>query len=614
MRIQKMKRMTCAAFLIFAFSPSLILLTSCDDFFNQESNDVLYANQEHLDNAVDSAWSVVGILGKLQLVADRTVVLGEVRGDLVDLSPTASKDLRDVANFTVGDDNIYNNPTDYYAVINNCNYFLAHADTALRSRNEPVFMAEWAAVKAIRAWTYLQLALNYGKVPLITEPLLSREDAEAAEKGNMASIEDICTYFIDDLATVPARYNNDFPLDRRYISVPNVSNTELLFFPVTLLRAEFYLWRATATASVNDYKQAALLYFQFINERGGTSTAYPTKTENLRWAAGSTDFIVPQGTIDYARSEDLITIIPGNSSPTEGAYSQLNNLFCSNENNNYQVSILASQRIFDISEAQDYCLPANNGQSYSFAPKGLRSYQSGDLRLSQVYDEDYTYDPFTEERIRTKYIKKHRSTNVTVYRRIMVYLHLAEALNGAGYPRMAWLVLATGLSNRQIKEQAMPYYMTDDRADSLFLDQFQFDDRIYQVATFNNYNNGNGEGNQLGIHSRGSGWTPLNDHYALINDTIEPDLQKRRQLIAEQQLFVDSLLLNENALELAFEGTRYYDLMRFAMRQPNPATFMAKHVFARRGEDKSAEVQAEVQTTFADRATWFLHWNGKIGY
>ncbi|MBO7108644.1 MAG: RagB/SusD family nutrient uptake outer membrane protein [Prevotella sp.] len=590
-----------------------VALTSCDDFFNQESNDVLYDNQEHLDNAVDSAWSVVGILGKLQLVADRTVVLGEVRGDLVDLSIAASSDLRDVANFNVGDDNKYNNPTDYYAVINNCNYFLAHVDTSLRSRNEPIFMAEWAAVKGIRAWTYLQLALNYGKVPLITEPLLSREDAEAAEKGHMAGIEDICTYFIDDLSTVPARYNNDFPLDARYITVTNVNSTELLFFPVTLLKAELYLWRATVTKSVNDYKQAALNYFQFISERNGTSAPYPTKADNLRWRAGSTEFSSPAGTLDYLKAEDLISVIPGNSSPTVGFYSELNNLFCSNDDNNYQVSLLASQRIFDISEAQDYCLPATNAQSYSFVPKGLRDYQSGDLRLSRVYDEDYEYDPFTEERIRTKYISKHRSTNVTVYRRIMVYLHLAEALNGAGYPRMAYLILSTGLSNRQIKEQAMPYYMTDDRADSLYLAQFNFDDRLYRVCTFDDYNGISTEGNQLGIHSRGSGWTPLNDRYALINDTIEPDLQKRQQLVAEQQLFVDSLLLNENALELAFEGARYYDLMRFAMRQSNPAAFMADHIFARRGEDKRAEVQGEVKTDFADRSTWFLKWNGKIG-
>jgi len=612
--ITKINKKVAAGVFSLLFPLSSLLMMSCDDFFNQESNDVLYDDQEHLNNAVDSAWSVVGILGKLQLVADRTVVLGEVRGDLVDLSTAASSDLRDVANFSVGDNNMYNNPTDYYAVINNCNYFLAHVDTALRSRNEPVFMAEYAAVKGIRAWTYLQLALNYGKVPLITEPLLSREDAEAAEKGHMAGIEDICTYFIDDLATIPARYNNDFPLDDRYVSVPNVSNTQLLFFPIVLMRAELYLWRAAMTGNVNDYKQSALLYYQFISERGGTAVGYPTKADNLRWYTGTSDFYSPNGSLDYARSEDLITIIPSNSSPTEGAYSELHNLFCSNSDNNYQVSLLASQRIFDISEAQDYCLPASSSaESYSYAPKGLRNYQSGDLRLSDVYDEDYEYDPFTEERIRTKYIYKYRSTNVTIYRRIMVYLHLAEALNGAGYPRMAWLILATGLSNRQIKEQAIPYYMTEDRSDSLYLSQFEFEDRIYHVCTFNDYNGISTEGNQLGIHSRGSGWTPLNDRYALINDTIEPDLQKRRQLIAEQQVFVDSLLLNENALELAFEGNRYYDLMRFAMRQANPAEFMAKHIFARRGEEKRSEVQGEVKTNFADRSTWFLKWNGKIG-
>ena len=611
--ITKINKKVVAQGFAFLLPLSSFLMMSCDDFFKQESNDVLYADQEHLDNAVDSAWSVVGILGKLQVVADRTILLGEVRGDLVDLSTAASSDLRDVANFNVGDDNMYNNPTDYYAIINNCNYFLAHADTSLRSRNEPVFMAEWAAVKGIRAWTYLQLALNYGRVPLITEPLLSREDAEAAENGHMAGIEDICTYFLDDLAGVPARYNNDFPLDSRYITVTNVSSTDLLFFPVTLLRGELYLWRATMTGSVSDYKQAALNYFQFINERDGTSSAYPTKSDNLRWRAGTISFLSPNGSLDYTKNEDLITVIPGNSSPTLGAYSELQNLFCSNDDNNYQVSILASQRIFDISEAQDYCLPATNGLSYSYAPKGLRNYQSGDLRLSRVYDENYEYDPFTEERIRTKYIYKHRSTNVTIYRRIMVYLHLAEALNGAGYPRMAYLILSTGLSNRQIKEQVMPYYMTEDRADSLYLDQFNFEDRIYHVCTFDDFEGRTTEGNQLGIHSRGSGWTPLNDRYALINDTIEPDLSKRRQLVAEQQIFVDSLLLNENALELAFEGTRYYDLMRFALRQSNPAAFMADHIFARRGEDKRAEMQGELKTNFTDRSTWFLKWNGKIG-
>ena len=193
-------------------------LVSCDDFFAQESDDVLYADKEHLDNAVDTVFSVTGILTKLQVIADRTILLGEVRGDLVQLTAAANSDLREMADFEVSDDNRYNVPSDYYAIINNCNYFIAHADTALRSnRNEEIFMKEFAAVKAIRAWTYLQLAINYGRVPFVTEPLLSREEAEAAEQGTTADIQAVCSYFINDLAelqgvesAVLVSYNGDY--------------------------------------------------------------------------------------------------------------------------------------------------------------------------------------------------------------------------------------------------------------------------------------------------------------------------------------------------------------------------------------------------------------------
>ena len=605
-----MMKLLGAAFFILQSS----FFISCDDFFKQESNDVLYANQEHLNNAVDTAYSVVGILGKLQTIADRTILLGEVRGDLVDLTLRANSDLRDLANFCVGDDNRYNQPSDYYAVINNCNYYVEHADTALRSRNEPVFMAEYAAVKSIRAWTYLQLALNYGRVPLFTEPLLSREAAEAAEKGATAGIEEICSFFLNDLANLPTRYNTDYPLDHNYVTITGVSDTELLFFPLSLIRGELYLWRASVTGSVSDYREAALQYFQFISERNGQNEAYATTIERNMWQAGTTVFNYPSNGLKRSYNDAPITIIPGNSTPAYGAYSELNDLFCSNSENNFQVSIEPSQRAFDISEAQDYCLPSTNGKSFSFAPKGLSEYKSGDLRLYDNYYEDSEYDPYTEERIRTKYVRKHSSTNVTIYRRTMVYLHLAEALNGAGYPRMAFLILSEGLSNKKIMSDVMPYYMTDDRSDSLYLAQFNFDDKIYEVADVNDFIGSVSHDNyQMGIHSRGSGWTPGNASYQFL-DSVMIDSVNVAVPIAKQQAYVDSLLLNEEALELAFEGTRYYDIMRFALRQDNPAAFMAKHILARRGEENRGELQGEVKTDFTDRSTWFLHWNGKIGF
>ena len=164
--MKKYNIIICAFCLVCGF-------TACSDFLDQESDQVIYADKDHLNNATDTLWSMAGIMNKMQVIADRTILLGEMRGDLVDITNNASADLRDVAFFNIGDDNVYNSPRDYYAVINNCNYFIANADTALRNnRNEYVFMKEYAAVKAFRAWTYLQMVLNYGSVPFVTEPIM----------------------------------------------------------------------------------------------------------------------------------------------------------------------------------------------------------------------------------------------------------------------------------------------------------------------------------------------------------------------------------------------------------------------------------------------------------
>jgi hypothetical protein len=122
--------------------------------------------------------------------------------------------------------------------------------------------------------------------------------------------------------------------------------------------------------------------------------------------------------------------------------------------------------------------------------------------------------------------------------------------------------------------------------------------------------------NTMGIHSRGSGYTPMNIHYQLIDsvpDATDPTKNVAVPL-AEKQAYVDSLILNEGALELAFEGTRYYDIMRYALRQSNPGATMQKLVCGRRGEAKRAEVQGELKKDLTNQSNWFISWNGKIGF
>ena len=603
---------------------ALPLFTACEDFFTQESSDVLYADQEHLNLSEDSIYSVIGVMTKLQSVADRTILLGELRGDLVGLTEVANKDLREIADFSVTDDNAYNSPSDYYSVINNCNYFIAKADTALRNnRGEHIFMKEYAAVKAIRAWTYLQLAINYGSVPFYTEPVLSKEEAEEAENKPRADIQTVCNFFIDDLASLPERYNTEFP---GYRTIRGVES-KLLYFPLSIVRGDLYLWLASFTHDTNHYKKAAENYYKYISERNGVNSAYPlTMDDRCYWPAGAANWQIPDGSIfpigEYASSDgELITMIAGDSIRAEGHYSELRNFFTSRQENDYKVSIKPSQRIVEISEAQNNCVLSTNGSSMTYAPKGLTDHMSGDLRLQDVWRESWTRDAASGDRIETQYIYKYSSQrNVHIYRRTMVYLRMAEALNAAGYPRMAFQILKEGLSNEAINEKVIHYAdsaktLTVSKDDSAYLAKFDFSDVRYAVIDAMEYASdrvSDATHNQIGIHARGCGFTPMDTLYVLPHDTVEVDAAKRAQLVKEHQAYVDSLILDEGALEFAFEGTRYYDVMRYAMRQPNPGQAMAHIIGARFGKDNRASMAAIV-AKLSDQRNWFLNWKGKIG-
>ena len=124
---------------------------SCSDILDTTSELVEFEEDNTLSHTTDSVYSVLGIVNRMQLIADRVVLLGEVRSDLVTTTDAASADLKRLSVFDFSQQNKYNQASDYYAVINNCNYYLAHVDTALQRRGRQLFKYEFAAVKQTSA-------------------------------------------------------------------------------------------------------------------------------------------------------------------------------------------------------------------------------------------------------------------------------------------------------------------------------------------------------------------------------------------------------------------------------------------------------------------------------
>ena len=215
------------------------------------------------------------------------------------------------------------------------------------------------------------------------------------------------------------------------------------------------------------------------------------------------------------------------------------------------------------------------------------------LRFGTVYDNYInTQERFSRISNERQSIDKFNSDGVTLYRVSMVYLRYAEALNRAGYPQSAFAVLKYGLYPTTVSK----YIDEEERTAAAKLIGFDVDNFT--------------EENTMGIHSRGCGWAECDTLYRL-PEPLEPKAT-RADTVNYQIPLVEDMIVNEMALEGAFEGYRFFDLMRVALRRNDPA-YLADRVYKRDGLDNVGTVKGTIKKDLYDPKNWYFSFKGKIG-
>ena len=642
------------------------LFSSCDDMLNVDSNRVEYEFDDW--ELSDSVYSVLGILKAVQNVGDRQILINELRADLVAVNE--AKAVVDVQELSRSEFNLETNKyldlKDYYAIIKNCNIYLARVDTTLEKNNVKLMLPEYVAVKSVRAWTYLQLVINYNNVPYFTEPILTHSDAEAVMNQPMLTRDEVVNKLIADILPyenpsvypMPAWGTSGKVLKFGYGTNGTDVETKQLFVPIRMLLGELYLWKG-------DYKNAARFFYSQIAGTGTNETAKKYSDRGHKASYGSeggksfnNSYLGMFAAKTYSNnSANFFTIIPFANTDLDGTTSDLAAVF-SPHGEVGAAQVVASPGIQSLSERQVYCF-LKDPEDKKEDPEYSQFYEyPGDLRLkATTYSQRGTDEAKTEYKniigkfnfedgslgMDAEFTSNIKTTFLILQRKELAYLRVAEALVGVartdeyeGAMELAMTVLKVGVkSNYRLLKN--PVYAervkVDADGDTLYNYIIENKDTVdilprmekYLASCTDsivyNFTAAEFETNE-GIHSRGSGYSERNEYYAL-NDTciarylgvteVENKVETiLRPITREDSLnYMADLVLDELALELAWEGTRFGDLIRFA-KAMGDNDVLAKRIAGRAHKNnvtyRSNEYQmdAELYGKMSNEANWYL--------
>lgn len=561
-------------------------LLSCSKVLDLQPQDQLDASQMYR-NVYDADAAIIGIYGKFSTLAEQYVLMNELRADLLDVTTNANENLRQLNTHSAQATNPYANPRPFYELIVNCNDVLKNF-AIMRTQNklrEAEFQQRYADIGCLRSFLYLQLGIHFGEVPYVTdalENLNAVNDASKFPKLPLNTLLDSLIRFTEALS-----FKDDQPAGTNLNITVDGYPSAKWFINKKCLMGDLNLWKG-------NYQQAAVWYRQ-VMETGtaGTINGSYYSMYKVGWDGnGDLDHY-----ITYSRAGDATSLVT-----------------------NTQWRIMFEQPMNSEGFRREWvwAIPFDNkflpenpfvkifspiGGQYLVRPaqEAIDKWNDQQQKPAQgtpgiPYDArgQLTWKEIGGQPVVMKYLYNYLNFNTTqpanilqknskwfLYRQTIMHLRFAEAANRANKHRLAWGLLNSGIGG------AYPAPGTDVSNHQNTLAEsfpFNFDARNSGTSGIP-YFRGEWYRN-IGIRSRAN----LVDLAVPANDSL---------------IQIENGIINEAALENAYEGNRWPDLLRIAIRRNDPA-FLADKVYnklLKSGVSSGAASAARAKLMSRD---WFL--------
>lgn len=568
---------------------ALIGLASCEDMLDSEPDKALEPEQAYR-NRFDADAAVIGVYGKFLGLAEHYIILNELRADLMDVTANADVNLQQISYHQASDQNPYASPKPFYELILYCNDVLKNFDIMLAGSKllQAEYNERYSDIATLRCWLYLQLAIHWGQVPYVTEPLASVDDLKNLEGAPVLTLPEMVRELIKVMETLPSQ--ELYALNSTLNTTIDGYATRLFFINKRFFLGDLYLWNG-------DYLKAATAYKDVMKTPVPGVLVYDSYKVKYADIAGNEDLA-----IGYIRDkeQDYNSLIDNNTQGWKSMFIRGQDALFNSE----WIWVLPfDSRFRQSSPFVD--LFSNAGGKYLVRPTQLAM----DQWNAQVQRNGFTFD----QRGRFTYameggqpvIKKHiynynpllpleRTGKWFLSRAALLHLRYAEAANRDDHYKIAWAFLNPGGIRVAYDDPAITD-VTQELA--TFLDEpYAFAARSTNVPFFRDDWH-----RHDGIRGRAYVTALTLDSARYFNmSTTDKELIDGEGLKRD----IEDKLIMEAALELAYEGNRWSDLLRVAMRRNDPS-FLASRIYDKlQKAGKTAEAaQARARLETGD---WFL--------